>query len=314
MALETTKTGRTYYYRGRRDGDRVIRVYIGAGDVAHAAAEHDERRRAQIAAVRRSIDDMHQAIEKQLRPVRDANNYIGHACDAILLDAGFHRHDRGPWLRKKGKVEMIKPTSAKPTKLPTQEEFKSVTDQANAGDSKALARLRQLLDDNPAIWRSLGDLPRYAREAMLATIAGKDESVRESLRRSADELLQRLTKESSSAIEKLAADRIVANWLECHFVDMLNPLPQGATIKQQRFHMQLKSSAQRRYDASLRSLATLKKLLAPEPEPTPTKSTKKAATRLDTQPTIQQCDPYHNRIAIFNEVDDERESMAVAGE
>ena len=305
MAWETTKTGQKYYYRGIRTGDRVKRVYVGTGDVGQIAAEHDAKKRAELASIRQSVEQLQQSLQEQIRPVRDADNYIHQTCRAILLDAGFRQQDRHPWMRRRSRIEMIKPTKDKPNKLPTQDEFKAVVDKANAGDDKALSELRQLLDNNPEIWKSLGNLPRYARESMLVAIAGKDESVKESLRRSAEELLRGLTTESSSPIERLAADRVVSCWLECHFVDLLNPLPQGSTVKQKRFQLQLKTSAQKRYDASLRSLATLKKLLTPEPEPTKTTKKKKPATCPAPQPTIRQCDPY-NRIAIFNEVEDEK--------
>ena len=304
MAWETTKTGRKYYYRGIRTGDRVKRVYVGCGDIGQIAAEHDAKKRAEIASVRQSVEELQQTQWGQIQPVRDADNYIRLTCDALLLDAGFHKHDRNPWMRRRNKIKMIKPTNEKPNKLPTQDEFKAVTDKANAGDANALAELRQLLDDNPEIWKNLGDLPRYARESMLVAIAGKDESVKESLRRSAEQLTGELTTKSSSVIEKLAADRVVSNWLEAHLIDLLNPLPQGATVKQKRFQLQLKTSAQKRYDGSLKSLATLKKLLRPEPEPTRTTKPKQATRTPAPEPTIRQCDPY-NRISVFNGVEED---------
>ena len=303
MSLEIRKS-KPYYYRQRRIDGRKIRTYIGSGDVALVAAERDAKKRAELAALQQSIDSQQGSIAKCLAPVLIADQYIHLTSRALLVDAGFHQHDRGVWTRRRHQIKMIKPTKDKPNKLPTQDEFKAVVDKANAGDANALAELRQLLDDNPEIWKSLGDLPRYARESMLVAIAGKDESVKESLRRSAEELLGQLTTESSSAIERLAADRVISCWLECYFVDLLHPLPQGSTVKQKRFHLQLKTSAQKRYDASLKSLATLKKLLVPEPEPTTTTKKGKATKTRGAEPTIRQFDP-HNRISVFNGVEQE---------
>ena len=302
MSLEIRKS-KPYYYRQRRIDGRKVRTYVGSGDVALVAAERDAKERAERAALQQSIDARQRSIANCLTPVLNADKYIHQTCRAILLDAGFHQHDRGVWTRRRHQIKMIKSTTKKPNKLPTQDEYKAVVDKANAGDSQALSELRKMLDDNPSIWQSLGDLPRYARENMLVAIAGKDESMKESLRRSAEELLGQLTTESSSAIERLAADRVISCWLECYFVDLLHPLPQGSTVKQKRFHLQLKTSAQKRYDASLKSLATLKKLLVPEPEPT--KVTKKQAKKTrPPEPTIRQSDPY-NRISVFNGIEDE---------
>jgi hypothetical protein len=46
MALEK-RNGNLYYYRSVRDGEKVRRVYVGAGEIARIAHEHDEQRRAQ---------------------------------------------------------------------------------------------------------------------------------------------------------------------------------------------------------------------------------------------------------------------------
>jgi hypothetical protein len=88
---------------------------------------------------------------------------------------------------------------------------------------------------------------------------------------------------------------------------MLHPIPQGATVAQKRYHLALKSSAQKRYDLSLRSLATLKTLLpsTPPPKPESPKAAKKTRKRTTPtpEPTIKQRDPF-NRIAIYNEADE----------
>ena len=39
------RNGHVYYYRSRRDGEKVRKVYVGAGDFAHVAAKLDEAER-----------------------------------------------------------------------------------------------------------------------------------------------------------------------------------------------------------------------------------------------------------------------------
>jgi hypothetical protein len=304
MPLETRRGGKSYYYRARRVNGRIVRTYVGAGDVALAAAQADADERARLVALRRAVDERQQQISAAIAPARQANDYLDSLSKAILIDAGYYRHDRGKWKLRSRRPRMIKPTT-KQDKMPTQEAFKAVVDRANTGDAEALKELRQLLHDNATIWQQLGDLPKFARESMLTAIAGKNQATRESVRLAADSIFGELTTESCSPIVRLGADRVVSCWLVCHFVDMLHPIPQGATVAQKRYHLALKSSAQKRYSESLRSLATLKTLLPstpPEPEKPKATQTKRKGARTP-EPTIKQRDPY-NRIAIYNEADE----------
>ena len=192
---------------------------------------------------------------------------------------------------------MIK-SADKPTTMPSQEEFSAIVKRANAGDQTALAEMRGILDDNPQIWRRMGDLATYARESMLQLVSGGDELIRESVRRTADELLGTLAKDNASPIERLAAERVVACWMESEYVAALHAIPQGATIKQQKYHLSLKSSAQRRYDQALRSLANLRILLSPRTTNRAIEASVPIPPENSTPVSTNQYEP-HNRIGVL---------------
>ena len=102
MALETRQRGGVYYYRSRREGDRVVKEYVGGGRAAELMAAIDMRERAErqakadarraatarIDAADAEIDDLHRRVELLVR--------------ATLLGAGYHRHDRGDWRKRRG--------------------------------------------------------------------------------------------------------------------------------------------------------------------------------------------------------------------
>ena len=182
--------------------------------------------------------------------------------------------------------------------MPSQEEFSAIVKRANAGDQTALAEMRGILDDNPQIWRRMGDLATYARESMLQLVSGGDELIRESVRRTADELLGTLAKDNASPIERLAAERVVACWMESEYVAALHAIPQGATIKQQKYHLSLKSSAQRRYDQALRSLANLRILLSPRTTNRAIEASVPIPPENSTPVSTNQYEP-HNRIGVL---------------
>jgi len=89
-----------YYYRSRRDGDRVVTEYLGRAEWATAAAELDaferERRREEAAEERARRET-----ELQLDRDIDALGEIARAVTtAALLASGYHTHRR-QWRRQR---------------------------------------------------------------------------------------------------------------------------------------------------------------------------------------------------------------------
>ena len=102
MAWERRERGELYYTRSRRVNGRVVREYVGRGLIGELAARLDaaerERRSAQRAAERRRDDALD-----------DADDTISALCEvsellarATLVLAGYRRHDRGEWRRRRG--------------------------------------------------------------------------------------------------------------------------------------------------------------------------------------------------------------------
>src|SRR4051812_41449613 len=98
-------------------------------------------------------------------------------------------------------------------------ELRRVTDRAIRGDATAVARLRQILDDYPAIWEYYGDLARHARLAWISLAAGNDLHLRESLARKAAALEAELAGAVATPLERLLAQRVVAGWLRTNYFE-----------------------------------------------------------------------------------------------
>ena len=95
--------GRRYYYRHRRVGGRPRTVYVGAaGSPAAelaAAADHLRRLGREAAARERHAEQArHQEVEAPLVRLCAVSDVLTRAA---LLSAGFHRHHRGPWRRRR---------------------------------------------------------------------------------------------------------------------------------------------------------------------------------------------------------------------
>jgi hypothetical protein len=95
---------RGYYYRVRKVNGRVVREYVGAGEVAELVAQMDALEREQ-----RRLEVLEKRHEKnELKPLdaelEDMNERTDLAARVALLAAGFHLHKRGEWRRRREQV------------------------------------------------------------------------------------------------------------------------------------------------------------------------------------------------------------------
>ena len=94
MPWESGPRGRPYYTRTRRENGRVIREYIGVGEVGQRAAEEDEARRRQAEADR----EADRALAEEIRSLSELADLLARSA---LLAAGYHRPNRGPWRKRR---------------------------------------------------------------------------------------------------------------------------------------------------------------------------------------------------------------------
>ena len=97
------RRGRSYYYRSRRIGGRVVKEYVGCGSGAELMAEIEEATR-QVDRQRRELE----RAERGLLEEQDAE--IGAVCKeidliakAVLISAGYRQHKRGEWRHKRAR-------------------------------------------------------------------------------------------------------------------------------------------------------------------------------------------------------------------
>ena len=90
MALER-RNGNLYYYRSFRDGDKVRKVYVGAGEVARIFAEGDILRRTGRKAQRETEMAELERLEALIAPVEELSEAAEILVRAHLVDAGYHK-------------------------------------------------------------------------------------------------------------------------------------------------------------------------------------------------------------------------------
>jgi hypothetical protein len=102
MGWEPRERGGPYYTRSRREGGRVVREYVGAGETAEALAHADETiRRARELERARGRAEV-EWLEALAAPARELDEAAEALVRAHLVAAGWHRH-KGEWRMRRGR-------------------------------------------------------------------------------------------------------------------------------------------------------------------------------------------------------------------
>jgi hypothetical protein len=95
------RKSKRYYYRSFRERGRVRTVYVGTGQVAESAAAADNARRAARAAQQTGL----RTEQGRFGEVDGVVDHASQATDAVvranLMFAGFYRHERGRWRKRR---------------------------------------------------------------------------------------------------------------------------------------------------------------------------------------------------------------------
>ena len=147
--------------------------------------------------------------------------------------------------------------------------LEGLVSRAMRGDREVLPALRDALDRHPALARQAGDLAARAEDAWLDLLAGQDLFTAEAVRRRLAALRAELAGPQPSPLERLVVDRIAACFLQLQYADVTYALARdpGASVAALREMQRRQEGAERRYQAALRQLAVIRKLLRPALSP-----------------------------------------------
>lgn len=147
----------------------------------------------------------------------------------------------------------------------TTKDVAALIKQAGRGDGRALAALRERLASRPQVWHTIGDVGAHARGAWLKLSAGENPVVAEGVERRLAALREELLGERPSPLERLPVERIVVCWLQLSYAEHRLALLErdGGAMRQGEDRQRGLERAERRYQAAIRSLAQVRRLLSP---------------------------------------------------
>lgn len=132
---------------------------------------------------------------------------------------------------------------------------------ANAGDQNAITELRQVLDQHPELWNSIGDLGKQAELALVEAAVGNSTFAKTAVLRKLDNLRAELLADSTSPIERLLADRVAVTWLALAIAEGVyyRSLADGLDQHEDEWQQKRVERAQRRHVAAVKSLAQVRR-------------------------------------------------------
>jgi len=151
------------------------------------------------------------------------------------------------------------PSEALPTDLGQVQAF---LDRAHNGDETTLPVLREMLQV-PAIVEHCGNLAAHVEDTLVGKLAGQDLAVREGLRRKLASLRAELGGPAPTPLERLLVERIVGCWLLLHHLEMSYAGQDRMPLELATYYQRSLSAAHRRYLASIKTLAVVRKLAVP---------------------------------------------------
>jgi hypothetical protein len=161
-----------------------------------------------------------------------------------------------------GELELSEDARARLTEL------RALSEKAQAGDKEARTELRRLLRaSSPEVIAEASGIARKAEGMLVKTISAGKPLMEEALLERMDQMRAEIAGENPRPLEVLLTERVVAGWLLVEVLEALivgqyqrdvtaHRVPPAYVIQQSR----ILESATRRYLASIRELARVKKL------------------------------------------------------
>lgn len=270
-----TRNGRSYYYQSERSGSSVKSRYIGTGEQADLFSQL-----VKIDAEKRQFESVwkrerNERIERFSARIAKACRLLTVAAESIAHAAGYHRHHRGPWRRRRNmstetplattfRTDSIASLARRYEAGETQalEEVDSIIHEADQGNQTAAREVAKLMTASSSIAdRFRTNMATIAEERLIGHIFGKKKlATAEGIRRKLAEVRSGLEGPNPSVIEKLLAERAALCWLDLYFIECVEAEPSSRSIVQADYAARQRDRSHRRYLSSLKALAAVRKI------------------------------------------------------
>ena len=148
-----------------------------------------------------------------------------------------------------------------PSAMTQRAAFDELVRRADAGSETCLAGVRELLDEKPEIWRTVGDLSALAEKRWIELLSNGSKLMEESVPRRLKELKAELAGPHSTPLEQLLVDEVGVTWLASQHGEISAADESGGSLQQANFRLRRAESAQRRFMKALKTLTMIRALV-----------------------------------------------------
>ncbi len=246
---------RKYWSRARKDGNRVVRDYVGplSDDVASFIYK---------------LDGVSAEAKKGLRTIRNAErDWYQNTETKILASLEVVRKCVGFWLRESDlgldkNWNLVRASSVKNEGVRnvainmTRKDFEELVVLAENGHEKALESLKTIIATDRESWSKIGDLSNHIKMQFISLMTKGNLLAKETLSAQLDDLVKSLTISPSSPVRQLVVDQVVNSWLDVHYQQLLASEPREEKTLTDFWDRRL-DRAQKRYLRTVRTLSEL---------------------------------------------------------
>ena len=217
MAWETDRHGRTRYVKKTRVGQRVTSKVLHGDEEVRRAQEAIKRRREIQSQRQREELEIQTKFAMYDRKVKEVVALYFLSQGLIKRKSVWQRISclNSPLTeREQALIERTNmPTSRRqsPIELPMLEKLLSFGDAELDNEQKI--EVREILKKDPDLWRALGDVASWCREACLMAVT-KQNAQNECVVFGMNQMRRNLIQEGDSEIERILVEQIVTCWLQ----------------------------------------------------------------------------------------------------
>jgi hypothetical protein len=291
MALEWHGGTGPYYYRKRREGDRVTSEYVGSGAVAELSAADDAAERLEQQRQRATFRATARVVEERASLLLGTEADVRALSAGCLIVNGFYAHKR-QWRRRAEPMDMAAQAATgagaevlpqdsvarrtegmqrfrqamRLTAAPSERGGKPTKRQQAAAAEQRRQTVQYVLRDYPEIWLAMREQLSSAEKALIEAVAS-DDVVRLMLTASVGGIRRELGYAGAPMLEQLLIEQIALASLDLNIVQQ--HYAKGSlgehTPKRGAYWSRRVDSAQARLLRATEALARIRRLAMPVP-------------------------------------------------
>jgi hypothetical protein len=246
-------------YWGRNKNGNSRNFYVGQGLAAVIGESEEAEERVKRKQHRQDEQRMRARVLGLFQLDEQLAADIETLLHAVLTTKGFHRHDRGPWRRRRtseGKPEMAAMKGENSRKASINKRVK-----ATRYATQLPIREGQSNKDHAAQADAFG-LAERAMDAWIVLLSGGDERLADGLRRGVADQRSVLLAKGDSTLEKLLVERVLICKLQAEYGDFSYAANPDISITHARFIIQRQRVAELRLATAVKALANVRRLVA----------------------------------------------------